>query len=202
MRTLGIATLLLSGLAGGSTALAVEATRPIRLEIGGGALVAGSDATVDIGGSDVSIDTGVGPALSVGAGYALIDHLEVGATFHAASTDAELFAEDVSYVALTPYLRYYPLARAVIVRPWLAVGGGWYRAHADLGTFSFSGNDPDDDRTEDGGGMNFAGGLDVPIGRRVSVGADLRYHQTLGIFDDPGFLTTMVNVGVYFGGTD
>jgi hypothetical protein len=202
MKKLAIAMLLLSGLARPSAASAVEATRPVRLEIEAGALVAGSDATVDIAGSNVSIDTGVGPAFAVGAGYALTDHLEVGGAFHAASTDAELFADDVSYIALTPHLRYYPLGRAVIVRPWLAVAGGWYRADADLGSFSLFGSNQDDDRADDGGGMNFGGGLDVPIGRRVSLGAALRYHQTLGVFDDPGFLTTMVNVGVYFGGTE
>lgn len=199
MRQLAWAITLLAGHLGAYPASAVEPARPLRLDIEGGALVAGSDVEVDFGGRDVSLDTDVGPALAFGVGYALIDHLEVGGTFHAASTGGDLFDSDVDYIALAAGLRYYPLGRAVIVRPWLQAAGGWYRAEADLNTITIFGTSSDDDRADNGGGVNFGGGFDVPIGRRVSIGGDLRYHQTLGVFDDPGFLTTMVNVAVYFG---
>jgi hypothetical protein len=198
MKRLALAITLAVGHIVAGTVSAVEPARPVRLDIEGGALVAGSDVEVDFGGSDVSLDTDVGPALSFGAGYAFIDQLEVGGAFHAASTDGDLFDSDVDYTAVTAGLRYYPLGRAVVVRPWLQVAGGWYRAEADLNSITV-GASSDDDRADNGGGMNFAGGFDVPIGRRVSVGGDLRYHQTFSVFDDPGFLTTMVNVAVYFG---
>jgi hypothetical protein len=189
---------LLLGHVAAHDASAAEPTRPLRLDVEGGALVAGSDVDVSIGSTDVSLDTDAGPALSVGVGYAVIDQLEVGAAFHAASTDGDFFDSDVDYIGLTAGLRYYPLGRAVMVRPWLTAAGGWYHAEADLNYISLFGP-VDDDRTDDGGGVNVGGGLDVPIGRRVSVGGDLRYHRTFGVFDDPGFLTTMVNVAVYFG---
>jgi hypothetical protein len=198
VKRFALAITLLAGHITAGAASAVEPARPVRLDIEGGALVAGSDVDVNINGGDVSLDTDVGPAFSFGAGYARIDQLEVGGAFHAASTDGELFDSDVDYTAVTAGLRYYPLGRAVVVRPWLQVAGGWYRAEADFDTITI-GTSSDDDRAENGGGMNFGGGFDVPIGRRVSVGGDLRYHQTFGVFDDPGFLTTMVNVAVYFG---
>jgi len=198
MRHLAFTAATLAMLVAASVTVAVEATRPFRLDVEGGALVAGSDVETDIGGSSVSVDPDVGPALSIGAGYALNDYFEVGGAFHAASSDGDLYDSDVDYTAITAGLRCYPLGRAVVVRPWLSVAGGWYHAEADLNYISLFGP-VDDDRSENGGGLNFGGGLDVPIGRRVSVGGAVRYHQTFGIFDDPGFLTTMVNVAVYFG---
>jgi hypothetical protein len=47
--------------------------------------------------------------------------------------------------------------------------------------------------------VNLGTGLDVPLGRLVSLGVDARWNQTIGPFDDPGFLTTTANVGFHFG---
>jgi hypothetical protein len=47
--------------------------------------------------------------------------------------------------------------------------------------------------------LNVGGGLDVPIGKLVSVGVDLRYHQTFGVFDNAGFMTTLAHVAFHFG---
>jgi hypothetical protein len=47
--------------------------------------------------------------------------------------------------------------------------------------------------------VNAGAGFDVPVGDLVSLGADVRWHQTIGVFDDAGFLTTMATVAFHFG---
>ncbi len=146
---------------------------------------------------------GAGPALGLGAGYALTEHVDLTASGDVAAHGAALFGDSESFRSITAGARLYPLGRHTVVRPWLGAEGGWYgvRHVEDSLYFSHYYTPHVESRVRDsnGGGINFGSGVDVPLGRHVSIGTDVRYHQTLGVFDDPGFLTTMANVSFHFG---
>jgi hypothetical protein len=173
---------------------AADPERPTRIDLNGGALAGGTDASVREHGTRTTAEVDAGPAVGVGAGYALTDHLEVGGHVLAADSPA-LFGHSVGYTSVTAGCRYYLLGRSGPVQPWLIGQGGWYRGASRFSTVFGS----DTNRDENGAGVNAGGGLDVPIGKLVSVGVDLRYHQTLGVFDNAGFVTTMANVAFHFG---
>ena len=135
-----------------------------------------------------------GPSVAIGAGYAVTEHIELGATAQTAGS-VELFGDSIRYTSVTGGCRYYLLGRARPVRPWLIVQTGWYRA--DSTSFRLFGGTRT--RADNAAGVNLGGGFDVPIGKLVSLGLDVRYHQTFGVFDDPGFVTTMANVAFHFG---
>ena len=166
-----------------------------RIDLRGGALAWGEDPKVRSGYELDSADTG--PALGIGAGYRLNDHFDIGASSLAASKSTVLFGRTTSYAALTAGPRYYPFGRDLRVRPWLAGEAGWYHGRSSL---SLLFHNTRTERSGDGGGLNAGSGFDVPVGRHVSLGADVRYHQTLGVFEsNPGFVTTMANVSFHFG---
>lgn len=160
-----------------------------RVDVRPGALAWGS--TID-GGSEPA--HGAGPAIAVGGGYRLTDHVEVDASAQAAAQGLTLFGRTQSYGSLTAGGRWFPLGSETVVRPWLGGEAGWYHARSTFATLFGS-----ESRSADGGGFNVGTGFDVPVGSRVSIGADVRYHQTLGVFDDPGFVTTLANVSFHFG---
>ena len=85
------------------------------------------------------------------------------------------------------------------MRPWLVGEAGVYRAQARFQSLLFSYSHVE--RTANGGGLNLGGGFDVPLGRLVSLGVDARWNQTLHVFNDPHFVTTMANVSFHFGGS-
>jgi hypothetical protein len=179
-----------AGLLGSAAAFADAPARPFRLDVSFGALAGGSDAVV----GDDGIDTDPGLAGALGFGYAVTEHVEVGATTQAA-TSTLILDDNVGYTSVTAGARVYPLGRDLRVRPWLVGQGGWYRARITREVLFAD----DVSETEHGGGINGGAGIDVPLGRLVSIGVDARYHQTFGVFDDPGFVTTMANVAFHFG---
>jgi len=94
------------------------------------------------------------------------------------------------------------------VRPWLGGQLGWYRVDGEFDGYSIDDDedralvfDLNDDvrRTDDSFGINLGGGIDVPINQRVSLGIDVRYHNAFNAFDDFEFVTTMLNVSIWFG---
>jgi hypothetical protein len=180
--TIPLLTLVIGMLCPPVVTRAADNARPVRIDIEPGALAAGTNGVE------------AGPALAVGAGYALTDSFEVGGHVQTAA-DVRLFDRSVGYTSVTGGGRYYVLGRATAVQPWLIGQAGWYQ-----GTISVSkllGGSYR--RTENGGGVNMGAGLDVPVGNLVSLGTDVRWHQTIGVFDNAGFLTTMATVAFHFG---
>jgi hypothetical protein len=180
--TIPLLTLVIGMLCAPVVTGAADNARPVRIDIEPGALAAGTNGVE------------AGPALAVGAGYALTDSFEVGGHVQTAA-DVRLFDRSVGYTSVTGGGRYYVLGRAAAVQPWLIGQAGWYQ-----GTISVSkllGGSYR--RTENGGGVNMGAGLDVPVGNLVSLGTDVRWHQTIGVFDNAGFLTTMATVAFHFG---
>ena len=159
-----------------------------RIDVRGGALAWGNA----VEGSEPA--HGAGPALGVGGGYRVTDHVEVDASAQAAARGA-LFGRTESFDFVTAGGRYVFFGSDAVVRPWLGGEAGWYQGRSSVTTI-FGGTDT---RVATGGGFNVGTGFDVPLGRLVSIGADVRYHQTLGVFDDPGFVTTLANVSFHFG---
>jgi Outer membrane protein beta-barrel domain len=187
--TTAVAVLLAS-----TTVSAAPATR-WRIDTGAGALAAGNDVSFTDHGVRRTADTEVGPALRLGAGYRLTDRFDLNASAQVASTDAALYGRDIGYTALTGGTRCYPWGRDLRVRPWLLGEAGWYRAESRVQLFGASYTE----RTANGAGFNLGSGFDVPLGRFISLGFDARWNQTVGVFDNPGFLTTTANLGVHFG---
>jgi hypothetical protein len=180
--TIPLMTLVIGMLCAPVVTRAADNARPVRIDIEPGALAAGTNGVE------------AGPALAVGAGYALTDSFEVGGHVQTAA-DVRLFDRSVGYTSVTGGGRYYVLGRAAAVQPWLIGQAGWYQ-----GTISVSkvlGGSYR--RTENGGGVNMGAGFDVPVGNLVSLGTDVRWHQTIGVFDNAGFLTTMATVAFHFG---
>lgn len=177
-----------------------QATRRMRIDIKGGALVAGNDAHVTIDGKPERARADVGAATGLGVGYRLSDLFD--ATIDSDWT-SNISSEpiDASYTSVTAGARFYPIGRDHVVRPWLLGEAGWYHGEAEKtvkrGEFPFS-RVHTSSTDDDGGGLNIGAGFDVPVGRLVSLGAGLRYNQTLGVFDDPGYLTTMAQVSFHF----
>jgi outer membrane protein W len=161
---------------------AAESERRIRIDVAGGAMAAGSDGVQ------------AGPALGIGVGYAFTDHLEVGANAQTAA-DIKLFDRSMGFNSVTVGGRYYVLGRSGAVRPWLIGQGGWYEGTVDDSKLFGSTTH----REDSGGGLNVGAGFDVPIGNLVSLGTDIRWNQTIGVFNDPGFLTTLATVAFHFG---
>ncbi len=162
-----------------------------RIELRGGAVAWGQ--SVD---SADSATRGAGPALGLGAGYRVTDHVELDASALGAAQGGGLFVGRTrSYDSVTAGGRYFFLGPDAVVRPWLGGEGGWYRAR----TSEYSLFGATVTRVADGGGVDVGTGFDVPLGRLVSIGTDVRYHQTLGVFDDPGFVTTLATVSFHFG---
>jgi Outer membrane protein beta-barrel domain len=166
-----------------------------RIDLRAGALAWGQDPKVRGGYKLETADAG--PALGIGGGYRLNDHFDIGGSGQAASKSTVLFGRTTSYTSLTAGPRYYPFGRDLRFRPWLAGEAGWYHGRS---TLSLLLRNTRTERSGDGGGLNAGTGFDVPVGRLVSLGADVRYHQTLGVFgNNPGFVTTMANVSFHFG---
>jgi hypothetical protein len=166
-----------------------------RIDLTPGVLAAGSDVSFTEDGVRRTADTSVGPAIRLGGGYKLTEHFDLSASAQGANTSGEFFGRRVGYTGITGGTRFYPLGRDTRVRPWLVGEAGWYHAHSrfDFVIGSVS------ERSADGGGLNVGTGFDVPIGRHFSVGFDTRWNQTLGLFNDPGYLTTNANLGFHFG---
>jgi len=180
--TIPLLTLVIGMLCAPVVTRAADNARPVRIDIEPGALAAGTNGVE------------AGPALAVGAGYALTDSFEVGGHVQTAA-DVRLFDRSVGYTSVTGGGRYYVLGRAAAVQPWLIGQAGW--CHGTISVSKLLGGSYR--RTENGGGVNMGAGLDVPVGNLVSLGTDVRWHQTIGVFDNAGFLTTMATVAFHFG---
>src|SRR5262249_49193545 len=135
-----------------------------------------------------------GPAVGIGVGYALTDHLELGANAQA-TEDINIFDRSIGFNSVTVGGRYYVLGRSRAVRPWLIGQGGWYQGAVDDSKLF----GPTTHREDSGGGVNVGAGFDVPVGKLVSLGTDIRWNQTIGVLNDPGFLTTLATVAFHFG---
>jgi hypothetical protein len=187
--TTWIVALLASAVMAGGTWAETAADAKYRVDVRGGALAWGNS----VEGHEPA--QGAGPALAVGAGYRLTEHTEIDASAQAAAQGATLFGRTQTYDSVTAGGRYLFFGSDAVVRPWLGGEAGWYQGRSSVTTL-FGGTDT---RVANGGGFNVGTGFDVPLGRLVSIGADVRYHQTLGVFDDPGFVTTLANVSFHFG---
>jgi Outer membrane protein beta-barrel domain len=161
---------------------AAESERRIRIDVEGGAMPTGSNGVA------------AGPALGIGVGYALTDHVELGANAHAAS-DVHIFDRSMGFGSVTAGARYYILDRSAAVRPWVIGQGGWYTGSvSESNLFG-----PTTHHEDSGGGVNVGAGCDVPVGKLVSLGTDIRWNQTIGLLNDPGYLTTLATVAFHFG---
>lgn len=186
-KTWTVALLASAAIARGAWAETV-ADAKYRIDLRGGALAWG-DA---VEGHEAA--HAAGPALAIGAGYRLTEHAEIDASAQAAAQGATLFGRTQSYSSVTAGGRWLFFGRDAVVRPWLGGEAGWYEGRSSVSTLFGT-----ETRVADGGGFNVGTGFDVPLGSLVSIGADVRYHQTLGVFDDPGFVTTLANVSFHFG---
>lgn len=155
---------------------------------------------IDLRGGALAAETGrvhgAGPVLALGAGYLFSDRIDLTATGGTAAHGALLFGRTESFGSLTAGARYYPIGRDRRVRPWLAGETGWYHTRT-VESSLFGGSHTQ--RVADGGGINIGTGFDIPLGRYVSLGTDVRYHQTIGVTSNPGFLTTLANLSFHFG---
>ena len=181
-RTIVTTALAIGVLCAPIVSTAAEKARPIRIDVEPGALAAGTN------------DVDAGPAFAIGAGYALTDAVELGAHAQTAA-NVELFDRSVGYTSVTAGARYYVLGRAAAVQPWLIGEAGWYQGTA-CGVEALR---PLHRADAERGGINMGAGFDVPVGKLVSLGTDVRWHQTFGVFDNDGFLATMATVGFHFG---
>jgi len=161
---------------------AAESERRIRIDVEGGAMPGGSKGVEP------------GPALGVGVGYALTDHIELGADAQTAA-HVNIFDRTTGFSSVTAGARYYVLGRSGAVQPWLIGQGGWYSGSVTQPRLFAS----TIHHTDSGGGVNVGAGFDVPVGKLVSLGADVRWNQTIGVLDDPGYVTTLANVAFHFG---
>lgn len=166
-----------------------------RIDVEGGAFVPAGDVEAGASGGDVSLDFDVGPAFAVGAGYGPLRWLEVAAHVHHGFADSDnLLSDRVEVFSVTAGGRVFPFPWER-VHPFGVFELGWYRAEVDGGLFS----SVRDDQTEDSFGINVGGGADVMLGRRVSLGVDVRYHDAFDAFEGVDFVTTMLSVGIHFG---
>jgi hypothetical protein len=175
-------TLAIGVLCAPVVAQSAESERRIRIDVEGGAMAGGSKG-VEPGG-----------ALGVGVGYALTDHLEVGANAQTAD-HINIFDRSTGFSSVTAGARYYILGRSGPVLPWLIGQGGWYSGSVTESDIFR----PITHREDSGGGVNVGAGFDVPVGKLVSVGTDIRWNQTIGVLNDPGFVTTLATVAFHFG---
>jgi opacity protein-like surface antigen len=177
---------------------AARASASWRIDVEGGAFIPVGDFDVEsrIGDAgDVSVDFDVGPGFAVGGGYAPLRWFEIAAHVHYGYADTDTFLSDnVEVFSFTAGGRVFPFPWER-VRPFGIFELGWYRAEVDGGIFSSIRAD----QTDDSFGINIGGGADFMINRRVSLGADVRYHNAFDAFEGFDFVTTMFNVGIHFG---
>lgn len=166
-----------------------------RLDMDGGALIPASDVDVKAGGGTASLDFDVGAAFGVGGGYELLRWLELDSHLQGGLANVDgILADQLNFVAFTFGGRVFPFP-LVRVRPWAGFEMGWYHVEVDGGLFS----DTKSDQDEDSFGINVGGGVDVPVGSRVSLGVDIRYHNAFDAFAGVDFVTTLFNVAIWFG---
>jgi hypothetical protein len=178
-----------------------DALRRIRIDLRAGAKIAGTDPDVTIAGERVHAKSSQGIGLGLGLGYALNDTFDVVLDGESTGEGTKLHLFDsgtaATFDSITAGMRYYPFGRRHRVRPWLIGEGGWYDGHAatfDNGIFHHEHHSVSDS----GGGLNVGAGFDVPVGHLVSLGADVRYNKTLGVFDDPSNATAMAHLSFHF----
>lgn len=196
-----------------------------RLDVGGGAMIPLSandlpDAPDDSSDTRYDADFADGGSYALGMGYVLTDHVELTGQFqHSLSRDADRLGDlfgrrrvekldirttdsELDVFSVTAGGRLHLLAPGHRVRPWIIGQLGWYRASAQVLTFTcgrgcrpplhFIGG------LEDGFGINAGGGIDVAVTPTVSVGFDARYHRAFGLLGELQFLTTMAVVSLRF----
>ena len=174
---------------------------PVRLDLGSGIFAKGGRVSVKEHGRRRRIDSSAGPALALTLGYAVSEYVDAVASGEVATT-AGIF-DGTSYAALNAGARVYPLGRGLRVRPWLIGEAGWIHAdatHRSLGLFGSPSHTHH--WQDDGGNLQFGGGFDIPIGTHFSLGPDVRYHRTVGVFNDPGYVSAMLNLSFHIGHTD
>jgi hypothetical protein len=175
--------------------LASPAEARWRLDLEGGAMVEASDVDVETGGGQASLDFDAGPAFAVGAGYELLRWLELDSHFQGGFANVDgLLADQLSFIAFTFGGRLFPFPWQR-VRPWAGFEMGWYHMEVEDGLFSSTKSN----QNQDSFGINVGGGLDVPVGSRVSLGVDVRYHNAFDAFEGVDFVTTLFNVAIWFG---
>lgn len=166
-----------------------------RIDVEGGAFIPAGDFDAKGRGDKIALDFDVGPGFAVGGAYAPLRWLEVAAHMHYGYANNDTFlADSVEVFSFTAGGRVFPFPWER-VRPFGTFELGWYRAQVDGGLFS----SVRDDQTDDSFGINVGGGADFMINRRVSLGADVRYHNAVDAFEGIDFVTTMFNVGIHFG---